>query len=731
MADNDKTHLYGEDTNDKTGTYNSEDADAGKTGTYNSEEEKIKKTSQGISIGDKINIRNNEYIVMKVLSEESGEANVYQIEDVSGNKYALKLYFEFKSEAEEPNGVALERILNLVDPDILSLIDYGIGNEKYNDKYCYEISDLAAGGNILDVADFKNKYTPDFIEKKIIPQLFLAITKLHEYKIYHCDLKPSNILFKDKEQSDIILGDYGSAKAYDLKSEKSLRKSTTIKGTEFYLPPEQARGIVSEKNDYYSFGMILLHLTYPESLTTDNYREIDKDKFEQIVERQYNLKPIIEFNPALKRLNTLIEGLTLINHINRWGSDEIKKWLDGEDMEVAYHSNEAPEAEPLVIGPLVISSAEEFINYINSKSTWFEDLFEDPDVYKLIKDWLDRYIGIPDRKRFDKVVSIYKLSGKLILNAAITLFLLPQKPLKFENQSFDFFNTENISETVSGYIALIDSIYQTSTAERLNLYFFQLEYTLKSLHYIHPESKAILALINKLYNYIPDFKQLPEEFDFKTLLPAQIIPAKGKCDYEFMIKIFYAFNEKRAYPDNEDKPIETSEELALFYLKNKNFYDNKFHVFERNVLLKNLSLHHLVGLKLPELASGILSNYAETIINIEHISFEKTCNVHYSAGISLDGYLKQNGINEAIPQNKELVFIYAEKNKLSSNSAAKSFIEYLKTNHKTMNISAESMENARRTFIKEHKKYFLVNNIVMAVSAVLIIVIIAAIFAKL
>jgi serine/threonine protein kinase len=88
---------------------------------------------------------------------------------------------------------------------------------------------------------------------------------LHQHRIYHCDLKPQNIFFLDEAQIDIVIGDYGSAKTFEFDAEKQSRKTTTVKGTDFYLPPEQARGFISEKNDYYSFGMILLHLVYPGS----------------------------------------------------------------------------------------------------------------------------------------------------------------------------------------------------------------------------------------------------------------------------------------------------------------------------------------------------------------------------------------------------------------------------------------------------------------------------------
>jgi serine/threonine protein kinase len=726
MDEPEKTSLYGDQKNNKTGIYIN---DENKTGIYSNNEIEIKPVNQGISLGDKIKLKEKQYFVRQIISKGTGEANVYQIEDINGNLLALKLYFEFKDEAEEPNGIALERIQKLDDPDILKLIDFGIGSDKFNGKYCYEISDFAQGGNILDVADFKEKYTPEFILESIVPQTYLAITKLHEFKIYHCDLKPGNILYKDKEQTDILIGDYGSAKAYDLKSEKALRKSTTIKGTEFYLAPEQARGIVSEKNDYYSFGMILLHLLYPESFSKGpDFRNIDKDKFEQIVERQYNLKPIIDFDPKLKKLNNLIEGLTLINHINRWGSKEFEKWLNGEKVEVTYYTKGGSDVKPLKTGPIDISTPEEFVSYIENKSTWFQDFFEDQDVYKLIKDWLDSLIGIPERKRFEKVVDIYKLSGKNILKSAISLFLLPQMPITVEGQSFEF--KESILKDVTDYLAKIDSIYKIATIDQLSLYFFQLEFKLNLIYYLDTSNKTLETIIYKLYNPILPKFNMAESFNFKMLIPGHIKPPKGDFNYEYLISIFYAFNQDRSFPDNAGKPLNNLEELTIFYLKYDKLYRDKYHTYERNALLQKLKSPNLIGVELKELAGKALSKNTETYFKLEHISFEKLCNVHYSINEGIGNYLNQQGIDWEMTVKEEKGFMYVAKNKLFAGIAANDFIKYLKKEHSDKLLSAESLSLLKKQFIKEHRQSLLLNRIVSVATSLFILVVVVAIILR-
>lgn len=295
--------------------------------------------AHGIRQGDKIILRGNKFSITGIISESIDKAVIYKIENESKQTFALKLYFEFSYQKEEPNFETLKRIKEVTDPNILKLHDFGVGADKYQGKYCYEISDFVEGGDLFAVTNFKEKYTKNFIETSIVPEILNGIKKLHEFKIYHCDLKPSNIFYKNSNQTDLLIGDYGSAKAFDLESESEAHITSYFSGTTVFMAPEQVRGIISEKNDYYSFGMILLYLLYPEHLSNDNnISQIDKRKFEKIVERQYNNKPIIDFNPAFKRLNTLIEGLTLFNHINRFGKGEVEKWLHGQENEVKHEA---------------------------------------------------------------------------------------------------------------------------------------------------------------------------------------------------------------------------------------------------------------------------------------------------------------------------------------------------------------------------------------------------------
>ena len=112
--------------NDKTKTY----SDNNKTTVYGDSKKLTKETVHNLKAGDNITLNNKEYKILEIISESTGEAVIYKIENAEKNILSLKLYFEFHDSENEPNTEALNRIKNIKDIDILRLYDFG--NTKTN-----------------------------------------------------------------------------------------------------------------------------------------------------------------------------------------------------------------------------------------------------------------------------------------------------------------------------------------------------------------------------------------------------------------------------------------------------------------------------------------------------------------------------------------------------------------------------------------------------------------------
>lgn len=660
MAENDKnnTTTYGSSENNKTETYgNSENQ---KTTAYNSKQnetaaytdlqiKEFKSRTHGIGVGDKLTLKSAEFTITGIISEGTGEAVIYKVENSSKQTFALKLYFEFRDSKEEPNFETLKRIKDIHDPDILKLHDFGVGTDKYQGRYCYEISDYAEGGDLVSVANFKTKYTKDFIEKSVVPEILNGIKKLHENKIYHGDLKPQNVFYIDKNQTDLVIGDYGSAKAYDLEALKDLHK-TIVKGTNEYLAPEQARGIISEKNDYYSFGMILLHMLYPEQFIKENrFQQIDKNKFDKIVERQYNSQSVVDLNSSYKRLNNLIEGLTLINHINRFGKNEVEKWLNGEEVEVKYKASKTDSVQTVKLGYTTIKSEKDFIQVLESRSTWWEDLFEDVDTYFAIKAWLGSYRDIDSRKLFDEMINFYKPYGKDFVKEAAIRYFQPERDIQIDMNLFNFFTTDNIHEEVKKFVSKLDEIYKITSFEKVRFYLFQLELSLKQVSFAMNDKD--LVLVNSIVEKIcSTFGCIPENIDSrKTQIQDRFTAKYEKESYYKLIELFYSFFTERKYIDTKNRKFDDIKGIALTYANDETLFFDKFCEAELTVYLRkkqhiNIQQNNYSGFLFSVFQDQIKSN-----LSIESIRFgEKNAVVYYKFKKSLTEFFSSKGIKKIV-----------------------------------------------------------------------------------
>ncbi|XP_049412561.1 G-type lectin S-receptor-like serine/threonine-protein kinase SD2-5 isoform X2 [Solanum stenotomum] len=105
----------------------------------------------------------------------------------------------------------------------------------------------------------KQEQTLDWnCRRKIIQDIAKGLAYLHEecrQKILHLDIKPPNILLDEKYNAK--LADFGLSKLIDRNQSQVM---TQMRGTPGYLAPEWLSGVITEKVDVYSFGIVLLEI---------------------------------------------------------------------------------------------------------------------------------------------------------------------------------------------------------------------------------------------------------------------------------------------------------------------------------------------------------------------------------------------------------------------------------------------------------------------------------------
>ena len=94
---------------------------------------------------------------------------------------------------------------------------------------------------------------------RITRELADALAYAHEQGIVHRDIKPDNVLFRDRDNA-AILTDFGIAKNLNNEINQLTQVGSAV-GTPKYMSPEQARGQkVDGRSDLYSLGVVLYEI---------------------------------------------------------------------------------------------------------------------------------------------------------------------------------------------------------------------------------------------------------------------------------------------------------------------------------------------------------------------------------------------------------------------------------------------------------------------------------------
>lgn len=133
-------------------------------------------------------------------------------------------------------------------PNIINLIDF-----FESDKIFHVVSELAEGGDVFDRLS-KRKFYSEIDARALTKSVLVAIDCIHSCGYVHRDLKPDNLLLKDKSDdcNGIMVADFGFAK-----ENKNGRLKTRC-GTPAFVAPEVCGGIpYGNKVDMWSCGVIV------------------------------------------------------------------------------------------------------------------------------------------------------------------------------------------------------------------------------------------------------------------------------------------------------------------------------------------------------------------------------------------------------------------------------------------------------------------------------------------
>ncbi|KAJ4841507.1 hypothetical protein Tsubulata_037689 [Turnera subulata] len=259
----------------------------------------------------------NRFAAENVLGE-GGYGVVYKGRLINGTEVAVKKLLNNLGQAEKEFRVEVEAIGHVRHKNLVRLLGYCI--EGVHRMLVYE---YVNNGNLEQWLHGGMRHHGTLTweaRMKVLLGTAKALAYLHEAiepKVVHRDIKSSNILIDDEFNSKV--SDFGLAK---LLGSGESHITTRVMGTFGYVAPEYANtGLLNEKSDIYSFGVLLLEavtgrdpVDYGRPANEVNLVEwlkmmVGTRRAEEVVDPALEVKPTTR---ALKR--ALLVALRCVDH---------------------------------------------------------------------------------------------------------------------------------------------------------------------------------------------------------------------------------------------------------------------------------------------------------------------------------------------------------------------------------------------------------------------------------
>jgi serine/threonine-protein kinase PpkA len=188
------------------------------------------------------------YVLLDVLGE-STRSTVYLAHSAALDRdVALKI--SRRTDAEQPLfSREFEVVGSLCDPGIVEIFDYGFhdGREFMAMEY-------------FPAGDLKSRMHGDPLPEQTalayVRGIASALSAAHRAGVLHRDLKPANVMLREEQ---IVLIDFGIAKRLDDYTHSTA--AGMLRGSPFYMSPEQARGWeLDARSDIYSLGVMFFEM---------------------------------------------------------------------------------------------------------------------------------------------------------------------------------------------------------------------------------------------------------------------------------------------------------------------------------------------------------------------------------------------------------------------------------------------------------------------------------------
>jgi hypothetical protein len=227
------------------------------------------------------------------------------VREADGREAIFTLY----ADGSEPDTEVYDALRTLDRDHVPEILATGRWHER-----AYEVSEDLKGGTLADLGLLSNEVGT---LRQVVEEIGGALAAFAECGLRHRDLTPQAILMREREPLDLVVTGFGSARLSDF----DLDIVSPLKITR-YTAPEAVAGGVAAASDWWSLGMLLL-----EQVTRGNcFAGADDQAF--LISVLTNGAPIPDgLDPEIDHL---LRGLLARDRRERWGWQEVRRWLDGD-----------------------------------------------------------------------------------------------------------------------------------------------------------------------------------------------------------------------------------------------------------------------------------------------------------------------------------------------------------------------------------------------------------------
>lgn len=332
----------------------------------------------------------DDYRSVEDFPAHGSEADLLLVEPRHGGEQLVaKLY----RKGIQPDSKLLARLSQNPGSHVVRLLAHGL-----SDGYAYELMEYCPHGTLRQLLDSGPQ--PRERLRQMVAEMAAGVSELHAQRILHRDLKPENFLVRTSEPLQLALTDFGIASL-----QQGTQHFTTLARTVKYAAPEALTGVLDEKADWWSLGMIVL-----EAATG---RHPFDGLSDQVINHHLATRPLDVHGVFDDDLRKLCRGLLLRDPKRRWSDTEVARWLAGDATLQAPEDSEtaAASVRPYRIGTAECTSAAELAVALaknwedGSKDlkrgdigAWLTQQLNDRNLARRLQDILDRR-GVSDNYR--------------------------------------------------------------------------------------------------------------------------------------------------------------------------------------------------------------------------------------------------------------------------------------------------------------------------------------------